>query len=90
MILPFFFLSKHQNKAEFKNLHGSEVLSSDFPSLKTSDLYSLTNLRGLNDLYGLISSKNTAPDGWIHPGNQITNTGLFLCVEWIIKNPNFH
>ena len=32
----FFFLSKHQNKAEFKNLYGSEVLSSDFPGLKTS------------------------------------------------------
>ena len=32
----FFFLSKHQNKAELKNLHGSEVLSSDFPSLKNS------------------------------------------------------
>ena len=31
----FFFLSKHQNKAEFKNQYGSEVLSSDFPGLKT-------------------------------------------------------
>ena len=33
--------------------------------------------------------KITAPDGWIPPDNQITNTGLFF-VEWIIKNPNFH
>ena len=28
--------SKHQCKAEFKNLDDSEVLSSDFPGLKTS------------------------------------------------------
>ena len=28
--------SKHQNKAEFKNLDDSEVLSSDFPDLRTS------------------------------------------------------
>ena len=27
---------KHQNKAEFKNLDDSEVLSSDFPDLRTS------------------------------------------------------
>ena len=27
---------KHQNKAEFKNLDDSEVLSSDFSGLKTS------------------------------------------------------
>ena len=30
------FLSKHKNKAEFKCLDDSEVLSSDFPGLKTS------------------------------------------------------
>ena len=28
--------SKHQNKAEFKNLDDSKVLSSDFPDLRTS------------------------------------------------------
>jgi hypothetical protein len=27
--------SKYQNKAEFKNLDDSEVLSSDFPALRT-------------------------------------------------------
>ena len=31
-----FFFSKHKNKAEFKCLDESEVLSSDFPGLKTS------------------------------------------------------
>ena len=30
------FFSKHENKDEFKCLDDSEVLSSDFPGLKTS------------------------------------------------------
>jgi hypothetical protein len=30
------FFSKHQNKAEFKNLDDSKVLSSGFPDLRTS------------------------------------------------------
>jgi hypothetical protein len=30
------FFSKHQNKAEFKDLDDLEVLSSDFPVLRTS------------------------------------------------------
>ena len=33
---PKNFFSKHKNKAEFKCLDDSEVLSSDFPGLKTS------------------------------------------------------
>jgi hypothetical protein len=37
MILPKkYFFSKHQNKAEFKDLDDLEVLSSDFPVLRTS------------------------------------------------------
>jgi hypothetical protein len=36
MILPKKLFSKHQNKAEFKDLDHSEVLSSDFSVLKTS------------------------------------------------------
>ena len=31
-----FFFSKHQSKAEFKNLDDTEVLSSDFPDLRSS------------------------------------------------------
>ena len=30
------FFSKHQNKAEFNNMDDSEVLSRDFPGLRTS------------------------------------------------------
>ena len=33
---PIFFSSKHQSKAEFKNLNDNELLSSDFPGLITS------------------------------------------------------
>ena len=37
MILPQkIIFSKHQNRAEFKNLDNSEVLSCDFPGLRTS------------------------------------------------------
>ena len=35
MIPPQILFLKHQNKAEFKNLDDSEVLSSDFTGLKT-------------------------------------------------------
>ena len=81
MILSFFFLSKHQNEAEFKNLYGFKVLNSDFPGLTTSaaSMASMT-------FTALLHQKNNDPDVWISPGKQITNTGL---VEWIIKKPRF-
>ena len=46
---------KHQNKAEFKNLDDSEVLSNGFSSL--CDLCSLLDLTSLCDLNGLYSLK---------------------------------
>jgi hypothetical protein len=55
------FFSKHQSKADFKNLNDFEVLTSDSPGLKNfcslNDLNSLNNLSGLNDLNSLFSSK---------------------------------
>jgi hypothetical protein len=51
MILPKHFFSKHQNKAEFKNLDDSEVFSSDFPDLR--NLISLIDLWG----WGVIKSQ---------------------------------
>jgi hypothetical protein len=36
LILPKNISSKHQNKAEFKNLDDNEVLDIDFPGLGTS------------------------------------------------------
>jgi hypothetical protein len=53
-----YLFSKHQNKAEFRNLDDSAVLSSDFLGLGTcslNNLYSLNNLCSFNDLDSLIS-----------------------------------
>jgi hypothetical protein len=36
MILQFYFFSKHQNKAGFKDLGDSEAVNSDFPGLRNS------------------------------------------------------
>ena len=45
MILPpKNIFSKHQNKAEFKNLDDSEVPSCDFPGLRTSAVIQLQEL----------------------------------------------
>ena len=70
----FFFVSKHQNKAEIKNLYDFEVLSSDFPGLKTSAI----SMASTASTTSMASMTFTAPDGWILPGNQMTNTGPFL------------
>ena len=50
--------SKHENKAEFKCLDDFEVLSSDFPSLKTSATSDLSGLNSFNDLDSLVSLKD--------------------------------
>ena len=47
------FVSKHENKAKFKNVDDSEVLSRDF-----SGLINLCKLTDLTILYSPISSKN--------------------------------
>ena len=54
----FFTSSKHQSEAHFKNLNDSEVLSSDFPSLKTSATSDLSGLNSFNDLDSLVSLKD--------------------------------
>ena len=82
MILPFFFLSKHHNKAEFKNLDDSEVLSSDFPDLRTSAA-SVTSTASTASVVSMtftasFHQKITNPNGWIIPATKMTNTGPFL------------
>ena len=74
MILP-----KLQNKAEFKNLDDSKVISSDFPGLRTyaASMASTTSVASMT-FTASFHHKNTSPDGWILPGNKITNTGPFL------------
>ena len=47
------FFSKHKNKAEFKCLDDSEVLSRDFPGIR--NLFSLIDLSRLCNLAGLNS-----------------------------------
>ena len=74
-----YLFSKHQNKAEFRNLDDIVVIRSDFPGLRTfailNDLYSLNNLSGLKALDSLISSKkllilmvrSSLPPKWSKP-----------------------
>ena len=80
-----FFFSKHENKAEFKCLNDSEVLSSDFPGLKTSAA-SMTSVASTASTASMTSTasfnqKITDPDGLIILNTQMTNTGSFLWKE---------
>ena len=77
----FLFVSKHQSKAKFKKLDDSEVLRSDFQTLEP--------MQPPCPLQPHFIKINTAPDGWIPPSKQITNTGLFW-LNGSSKNPNFH
>ena len=84
-LYSFFFPSKHQNIAEFKNLD-RWLWSSDFLDLcNLIDLSCLCSITGLNNLYSPISPKNNLKlvIGWfLAPKWSI----LVLFVEWIIKN----
>ena len=56
MILPQkIIFSKHQNKAEFKNLDDSEVPSYDFPGLRTS-MASMTSTASTTSMASMIST----------------------------------
>ena len=74
--------TKHQYKAEFKNLDGSEVLSSDFSGLGTSAA-SLTSLASATSMpqKPYFTKELPSPDCWIVPGPKMTNTGPFLLNE---------
>ena len=94
MILPKNFCFQNiKKKAEFKNLDDSEVLSSDFPGLKTSTA-SLTSSASTTSLASTNSTalfyQRTSWFWWLdHPWHQKDQYGPFF-VEWIIKNPIFH
>ena len=68
------FVSKHQNKATFKNLEALEPL------------YSLINLIGLTSP---VPSQNFLILLGDHPWHQ-NDQYWSLFEEWIIKNPTFH
>ena len=82
MILSNIFFSKHQNKAEFKNLDDFEVLISYFPGLR-STAASLTSSVSATSLAStaskaLVYKKLSDPDVWIIHGTKMTNAGPFL------------
>jgi hypothetical protein len=76
------FFSKHQNKAEFKNLDFSKVLISDFPDLRTYEA-SMTSTASTTSMASITFTASfhqniTDCDGWITPGTKMTNIGPFL------------
>ena len=85
--------SKHQNKAEFKDLDDSLGLRSDFPGLRTSAV-SMTSTASMTSVASMTSTasihQNTywswcLDHSW-HPNDQCQS----LFVEWIIKIQFFH
>ena len=85
--------SKNQNKAEFKNLDDSEVLSSDFPDLRTSAA-SMTSTASTTSMASMtFTASFHQKHYWLwwldHPWHQ-NDQYWSLFVEWIIKSPIFH
>ena len=87
MKLPYQYFfkseSKHQNKAEFKNLDDAKVLSSDFPDLRTSSA-SMTSTASTTSMASMTSTASFRQKHyylrWLdHPDTKMTNTGPFLC-----------
>ena len=77
-----YLFSKHQNKAEFRNLDDSAVISSDFPGLRTfaalmSSTASTTSVTSMTSTASFYQ-KIIHPDGWIIPTTKMTNTIAFL------------
>ena len=93
MILPFFSLSKHQNKAEFKKLYGSEVFSSDFPGLKTYAV-SMVSTASTTSVASMTFTASFHQKNywswWLDTPCQPNHQYWSFFVEWIIKNPNFY
>ena len=87
------FVSKHKNKAEFKCLDDSEVLSSAFPGLKTS-VASVTSAASTASMASMTSTasfqQRTSWIWWLdHPWYQ-NDQYRSLFEEWRIKNPVFY
>ena len=84
MNLPNQYLNKqHQNKAEFKNVDDSKVLSIDFSDLRTSaasmtSVASTASMASMTSIASFQQKKTTDPDGLIISSTQLTNTSPFL------------
>ena len=90
---PIFFFSKHKNKAEFKCLDDSEVLSSDFPDLRTSAASVISAASTTSVASMTFTASFHQKHYWLwwldHSWHQ-NDHYWSLFVEWIIKNPIFH
>ena len=85
--------SKNQNKAEFKNLDDSKVLSRNFPSLRASAA-SMTSAASTTSMASMtFTASFHLKHYWLwwldHPWHQ-NDQYRSLFVEWIIKNPKLH
>ena len=87
---PKMLFIKHQNKVNFKKMDAFEVLSSDFPGLKTSAA-SLASAASAASLALTALFHHTTSCSWCldHPWHQ-NDQYWSLFVEWIIKNTLFH
>ena len=82
------FFSNNKNKGEFKCLDDSEVLSSDFPGLRTSTV-SMTSTASMTSVASMTSTASIHQKicwtWWLdnpwHPNDQYQS----LFVEWILK-----
>ena len=88
-----FFFQNIKNKAEFKNLDDSEVLSSNFPGLGTSAT-SLTSAASAASLASTTSTaqfhQRTSWKWWLKHSWHQNYQYCSLYAKWIIKNPIVH
>ena len=93
MIPPKIFPPKHRNKAEFYNMDDSEVISSDFPGLRTSaaSMTSTASTTSVASMTSTASFHQRTSWTWLldHPWYQ-NDQYWSLFEEWIIKNPVFY
>ena len=85
--------SKHQIKTEFKNLDESEILSSDFPELRTS-VASMTSTASTTSMASMTFTASFHQKHywlwWLDPPWHQNDQYRSLFGEWIIKNPIFY
>ena len=89
----FFSSSKHESEAHFKNLNDSEVLSSDFPCLKTSAA-SITSTASTTSVASMTSTATFHQkfylSWWLDHSYTPNDQYQSPFEEWIIKNSIFH
>ena len=90
-----FFFSKHPNKAEFNDMDDSEVLSSDFPGLRTSaaSMTSTASTTSMASMTSTASFYQKSNIGWPqqHPTETISVTSKKSKVSqaWKITTEDF-